>query len=478
MSFATPVDICNRALQHCGVSRINGFTDDTLQASECQFTYDKVRRAELRRNVWQFSIRKVALRPIDTQTMLIAPELWSNSTTYAYGALVTDVSGMIWQSRIQDNLNNNPTDANNTTSYAWESYVGPMTAEPYDTTGTTNYYAGELVYETPGDGTYIVYMSLQSGNSADPRVPTLWLNTTTYEDDAVVEYWAAWAIGTTYAAGNTVSYNGISYISLVGGNVGHEPDISPVQWALVPTVPAPAYYSSITTYSIGQWVTDATGKNYVSLQNSNTAHTPSSSPTWWLVQATPVYYSSLVDENLNNEPDTSPTKWTSTNYFGDAGDTWLTISVLLVDLNIIYPIGTGPCYQSFTRNVFRLPSGFLRRAPQDPKAGSTSFLGAPSGLRYDDWTMEGKYITSIDTNPILLRFAADVTDVALFDDMFCELVAARVGMEVVERLTQSTAKLQSIAAMYKQFGGEARIINGIETGPTEPPEDDFITCRL
>lgn len=41
---------------------------------------------------------------------------------------------------------------------------------------------------------------------------------------------ALWAIGTTYARGACVRYAGISYSSLVNGNVGHQPDVSPTQW--------------------------------------------------------------------------------------------------------------------------------------------------------------------------------------------------------------------------------------------------------
>jgi hypothetical protein len=42
-----------------------------------------------------------------------------------------------------------------------------------------------------------------------------------------------WNVATTYALGDAVSYNGSSYISLVAGNVGFQPDISNVKWALL-----------------------------------------------------------------------------------------------------------------------------------------------------------------------------------------------------------------------------------------------------
>lgn len=523
MSFANPVDIANRACQHIGVPRIADFTEDSLQAGEMSFVYDKLRRAELRRNVWQFATRKACLRPIDAGTMFLTPQLWSSTITYGFGAIVTDVSGFIWQSKAQDNLNNAPGN-----SFAWDAYFGPLTVEPFDTTGVTGYFAGELVYETPGDGTYLVYLSLQNGNSQDPRAPSQWKQNTTYSNDTVVVDYPDWAIGTTYAAGNTVNYLGSNYISLAAGNAGNEPDISPTKWVLVPAIIAPQYYNSTATYAQNNWVTYL-GINYVSLQNNNLGNTPSSSPTFWIAQQAATYYVSLIDFNLNNDPSLAPAlwasgttygagasvgasngliytsvgagnlghdptldiagtywtntgvlnPWTTVNNFGKANTQWLQLlSVVIKDMPIIYPLGAGPVFQTYSKNIYRLPANFLRRAPQDPKAGSVSFLGAPTGLMYDDWELEGNYIVTREVYPIVLRFVADVVDVTQFDDMFCEGLGARMGMETCERLTQSTAKMSGISAMYRQFMTEARMVNGIETGPTEPPEDSYITCRI
>jgi len=517
--FATPVDVGNRACQHCGVTRIADFTEDTLAAGEISFTYDKVRRAELRRNTWRFATRNVALRPIDATTMLLKPTLWASTTTYAVGAIVQDAAGVLWQGRAPDNLNNAPGN-----SSAWEQYCGPLTVQPYDMSGTTAYFSGELVYETPGDGTALVYLSLVSKNSQDPRVPSLWISTTQYAMDQVVLFYSPWAIGTTYAAGNTIIYNGIAYVSFAAANVGNQPDISPAKWAPVSATIAPPYYNAATTYSIGNFVTLA-GVNYVSTVNSNTGNTPPNA-SFWSAQAAGTYYASLIAFNLNNDPSLSPAPWlvgttyaagnkvagsdgtiytsigsgnlgndptktiglwtntgvlapwTATNPFGTASDLWLQIPVALGGLQLASPLSYGPVVQSPARNVYRLPASFLRRAPQDPKAGSTSFLGAPSGLMYSDWTLQGDYLVTRETFPILLRFVADVTDVSTFDDMFCEGLAARIAYEVVERLTQSTAKRQGILLAYNQAIGSARTVNGIEVGPVEAEEDDYLVCRI
>lgn len=519
MTFRTPVDIGNRACQHCGVPRISGFDEDSVQAGEISYVYDKLRRAELRRNVWQFATKRACIRAVDIGTMLLAPELWSSTITYGIGAIVSDEEGYLWQSTTQDNEDNQPGN-----SYAWDSYFGPMTVTTYDTTGQTGYFAGELVYETPGDGTYTAYLSRTSNNTQDPRAPSLWVTDTQYVKNDVVIFYAQWSGATTYAAGDVVALDGETYVSLLAGNLNQNPSTATSYWAIISQTLAPEYYNSTTEYAVGSFV-NYLGVDYVCIQLS-TGNAPSSSPTYWIPLDAGTTYVSLIDFNLNNDPSLAPAlwvsattyamgdavggsdgliytsvgggnvgndpvtdggvnwtntgvlnPWTTVNNFGNANDQWLEISVVLVDLQLIYPIGSGPASDNVSRNVYRLPANFLRKAPQDPKAGSASLFGAPTNLTYDDWIMENGYIVSAEPFPIILRFVADVIDVTKFDDMFCELLGARIGMEVVERLTQSTAKLGTIAGVYRQFGTEARTVNGIETGSTEPPLDDWLAVR-
>lgn len=47
---------------------------------------------------------------------------------------------------------------------------------------------------------------------------------------------AAWASGTTYAANNPVTYNGLTYYSVAGSNTGNQPDLNPVKWTLSPNL--------------------------------------------------------------------------------------------------------------------------------------------------------------------------------------------------------------------------------------------------
>jgi Collagen triple helix repeat (20 copies) len=48
-----------------------------------------------------------------------------------------------------------------------------------------------------------------------------------------------WSAATTYSTADAVTYNGGSYISLVGTNSGNEPDLSPNQWSILAEAGAP-----------------------------------------------------------------------------------------------------------------------------------------------------------------------------------------------------------------------------------------------
>lgn len=386
--FETDLDIANRALQHVGARRIGSMTEASKEANEVNFCYDKLRLAELRRNVWRFAIRKTALRPLDTATMRIIPPDFDDTgaTNYIPGAIVV-YAGDWWQ------CVRSTTGIPDTTGEYWVRYFGAQTASPYDS--GTAYFAGELVY-TPQSGSYRVYMSTANNNSDDPTTAA------DYNSATIYKLW------------DSVTYSAVVYQSNDILNIGNTPDAGD-PWETIPT---------------GQFGA-MVGQKWIDLGS------------------------------LAAVPD---------GYDGYPG-------VTLENLILQWPLGTGPASDSSTRNVYCLPYNFLREAPQDPKLGSHSYLGAPSGMDYSDWNPSSDFFTSLDNGVILFRFVADVSDVPHMDALFCEGLAARIGLEVCETLTQSDSKLSNIASQYQRFMGEARIINGIETGPTEPPEDDYITCR-
>lgn len=374
--FQTSVDVGNRGLQHVGQARMTSLTQDYKGAAEVAFCIDKVRKAELQRNAWRFSIKNVALRAIDANTMTLVPAAYDAAKTYIVGSVVIQ-SGAIYLAVDAIPISTPPAD----NPSSWVPYYGPLTVSLYDS--TIGYYSGEVVYTPQAAGTYHVYLSLVSDNTADPT--------------AVPAYDAA----VIYNKGDTVTYLTVVYQSTLDLNVGTTPT------------------------GVAPWIT---------------------------------------------VPATQPVRM--------QGQDWIRLNATVASSKIIYPLGAGPRNQSTTRNIYRLPAGYLKKAPQDPKSGSVSFLGAPSGMSYDDWDFQGDYLITRDIQVIVLRFIADISDVTKMTPMFCEGWACRIAAEVCETLTQSTEKLTVIASAYKTFMGEARLANAIEIGSEEPAEDDYITCRM
>lgn len=407
-----------------------GFNEQSVNASETSFVYDKVRQAELQENYWVFATKRACLRAVDTTTMLVSPALWSSTATYFRGSIVADQSGNLWESAIGDNLNNDPL----LTNY-WTPYFGPMAVQPFDTTGATTYFSDELVYTYTGDGTYRVYRSLITGNTDVPGTATAWASTTTYYKDQVV------------------TFNSVAYLSLIDLNLNNEPDLT-----------SPALWSSLTTYAIGNKVRASDGFTYTSSANGNLNNNP-------------------ITDNGVHWTKGSLAAWTTSFVGGTGSLNWLEIGgaefpngVGLTSLNVIYPVGAGPSSQVWSRNVFLLPANFLRLAPQNPKS-STIPLGGPSGYTYNDWNIENGYLVSAETGAIILRFVADVQDVHLMDAMFCEGLAARIGFEVWPKIGQTTTKRSEIAQAYVKAITRAKTSNAIEAGYDDPPDDDFLAVR-
>lgn len=377
-AFTSPEDIANRGLQHCGSKRIVSLADTSRQAGEVNACYNKLRRAELRRNAWRFSVRRTALRPYTYTTQFITFPTWS-AGAFGAGRVVTyPAAGTIWETRVSTS-----TTPSNAAASDWLNYFGPRTADVYQS--DIEYFAGELVI-----------------------VP------------------AAYAGGTTYAINSIVTDGGITYISLASGNIGHTPASSATYWAA---------WTTSTTF-LGAPVY----------------------PTGYAI------YRSRVNAN---EDAVTTGSWVAQT------------SATVVDQPFFYPVSAGPVSQTNTQNVYIFPNGYLREAPQDPKNGGMHYLGAGTrGRQYTDWVEEAEFFITRDNTPIVYRFAADVEQVRLMDDLFCEGFGCRIGLEVCEPLTQSTEKLSVISKLYNTFMSEARAVNAIESGTVEAAVDDYLACRI
>ena len=189
----TVVAICNRALQHCGVGasdRITALTDDTKYAAAVNFVYDRLRQAELRRNLWSFSTRRQVLRPITTDDKIVTFPTYSAVVTYDLNDIVVS-SGIYYRSLSAANIANTPATA---TTY-WEVYNGPLVATLYDS--TVPFYAGEVLYSNTT--TYLVLVKIDAGDT--PVDGTDWhvLDTTSAVPTLSATTYTSPVSGRTYA---------------------------------------------------------------------------------------------------------------------------------------------------------------------------------------------------------------------------------------------------------------------------------------
>ena len=316
-----------------------------------------------------------------------------------------------------------------------------------------------------------------------------WNNAYTYVDGS-----------TGYPAGYVVmDTTGQLWVSLVNANTstpGVLPATGPLLWdSYFGTLTANVWNDSIqntvttnnTSYSVGEIVYyPLTNQIWVSIvqgnQNDPTMVDTWASTTMYPVNAVVSYngvnYQSLVNQNFNFEPDTFHSQWTSTVVKPLVSGSWIQLDAATLSPNpIVYPLTCGPASDLSTRNAFRLPAGFLRPAPQSPKAGVNAWFGAHVGLPADDWTYSGLYLTTGSYRTAIgMRFIADITDVGTFDPMFSAALGAGVGVDIVARIADGSNKARCDAA-YAQAMFEARTVDAIETGPVEQDEDEYITCR-
>jgi hypothetical protein len=115
------VSIWNLALQKVGQSRVASISEDNSNARHCAACYDKLRRAELRKAAWNFSIVRATLAPsatipeftyalgfplpVDCLRLLIPPRLgldWKIESLDDRPAILTNDGDVLYIRYIQD----------------------------------------------------------------------------------------------------------------------------------------------------------------------------------------------------------------------------------------------------------------------------------------------------------------------------------------------------------------------------------------
>lgn len=111
-------------------------------------------------------------------------------------------------------------------------------------------------------------------------------------------YQGAYQALTTYTAGQIVTYNGNTYEAILQGvtNQGFTPSSSPYAWQPFGAGYAGAY-ASPTPYAAGAIVT-YNGQSYLSLIGSNQGNTPSSSPSDWQILGSNVTVNGKTGANI------------------------------------------------------------------------------------------------------------------------------------------------------------------------------------
>ncbi len=128
------------------------------------------------------------------------------------------------------------------------------------------------------------------------------------------------------------------------------------------------------------------------------------------------------------------------------------------------PSATVPAF-GFAK-AFPLPADCLRILPS---------------ARHVDWTIENiNGVSHILTNEgavIYLRYVARITDEAVFDELFVDMLACKIAWHCCETITQSNQKKADVMNEYKEARAEARRINAFEQVSPQEPEPPWLEAR-
>ena len=125
---------------------------------------------------------------------------------------------------------------------------------------------------------------------------------------------------------------------------------------------------------------------------------------------------------------------------------------------------------------YQLPSDYVRLLPARVVGTNVSTLG---GLDPNiDWPIEGRKILTNDAAPLKIVYLKKITDPNDFDELFVELLVARIAYSIAEKITQSNKKKEEAAGYYQFMKKEAKKVNAFERPPQEAPADTWVIARL
>lgn len=105
----------------------------------------------------------------------------------------------------------------------------------------------------------------------------------------------------------------------------------------------------------------------------------------------------------------------------------------------------------------------------------------------DDWTfyetdtatfaLEGGSILTDQAAPLRVRYVQRVTNTGLWPVLFCRVVSLQLALDACEKLTNSSAKMDRIAAGFTSAIREAKRQNAIERPPLRADRSDWLSAR-
>lgn len=129
----------------------------------------------------------------------------------------------------------------------------------------------------------------------------------------------------------------------------------------------------------------------------------------------------------------------------------------------LVPISPKPNNFPEWLHVFQLPSDCLR----------IILTSLPDTAPWD--TEQGKFLAN--ETPVTIKYIQRVTNVTLFDDNFCEVLAWALACDIAYALTQSSAVKTVADASYKMKLMEARSFNAQQGSSPRVSSDDILNSR-
>lgn len=128
--------------------------------------------------------------------------------------------------------------------------------------------------------------------------------------------------------------------------------------------------------------------------------------------------------------------------------------------------GTPPLFDR--ANAYPLPGDFLAMAPRLPE---DNYPGS-------DWQIQGTSVISRDDAPINVRYVADMPNPGTWDELFADVIAARLAQVCCGAINNSNSKQAHADEAYQAAMMEAKRKNAYLQAPIQFPIDPFEIVRL